>query len=179
MTEVILVDEYDVPNGLMEKMKAHEQGVLHRAFSIFIFNTKGEMLLQRRARNKYHNGGLWSNTCCSHPLPTEDTLSAAQRRLKEEMGFNTQLAKIFDFKYKVTFENGLTEHEFDHVFIGEYEGEINANFNEVSDFCFMNTQEIRQSINSYPDKFTAWFKIAFEKVIEKKESLVSIEKSLN
>ncbi len=171
MTEVILVDDRDVATGNMEKMEAHRLGLLHRAFSIFIFNSKNEMLLQKRAKNKYHNGDLWTNSCCSHPNPGEETLDAANRRLKEEMGFNTELRKIFDFTYKVSFENGLTEHEFDHVFIGEYDGPIQPNYNEVSDYCYMSLEEIRNSIDLHPDKFTAWFKIAFEKVIEHKHSL--------
>ena len=108
----------------MEKMEAHKKGLLHRAFSVFIFNGKGEMLLQQRALNKYHSGGLWTNACCSHPMPGEKTEDAADRRLKEELGFETPLEKIFDFVYKAEFDNGLTEYEFDHVFAGEYEGEI-------------------------------------------------------
>ena len=122
--KVILVNEHDDMVGIMDKMEAHQQGLLHRAFSIFIFNTKGEMLLQQRAFSKYHSGGLWTNACCSHPLPGEKTEDAAQRRLKEEIGFETSLEKIFDFVYKAAFENGLTEHEFDHVFAGEYEGKV-------------------------------------------------------
>src|SRR4051812_9126556 len=115
----------------MEKMKAHLSGDLHRAFSIFIFNSKGEMLLQQRAAGKYHNGDLWTNACCSHPAPGETTLAAANRRLQEEMGFTTILEKAFNFTYKVSFENGLTEHEFDHVFVGIYDGEIKINKAEV------------------------------------------------
>src|SRR5258708_5798594 len=120
----------------MEKLEVHQKGLLHRAFSIFIFNRKGEMLLQQRALNKYHNGGLWTNACCSHPAPGEKTLTAATRRLKEEMGFTTALEKAFDFTYKVSFENGLTENEFDHVFTGRYEGSIEPNPDEVKDYCF-------------------------------------------
>lgn len=165
-TEVILVDEYDQPCGLMEKMEAHQKGVLHRAFSIFIFNTQGEMLLQQRATEKYHCGGLWTNACCSHPLPGETTASAAVRRLKEEMGFETQLEKIFDFLYKAQFDNGLTEHEFDHVFAGEYEGDINFDPAEVKDVCFKPVQEIKEDMERQPEKFTAWFRIAFPRVEE-------------
>src|SRR5262245_45397537 len=119
--QVILVNELDLATGVMEKMEAHEKGLLHRAFSIFIFNSKGEMLLQQRALGKYHSGGLWSNTCCSHPQPGEDILLSAQNRLQEEMGFTTTLNKIFDFTYKADFGNGLTEYEFDHVFAGQYD----------------------------------------------------------
>ena len=118
MTKVVLVDETDLETGTMEKMEAHLLGVLHRAFSIFIFNSKGEFLLQQRAQGKYHNGGLWTNTCCSHPNPGEDILKAASRRLSEEMGFQTSLSPAFTFIYKASFDNGLTEHEFDHVFTG-------------------------------------------------------------
>src|SRR4249919_2186768 len=114
--EVILVNEQNEAIGTMEKMEAHRKALLHRAFSVFIFNSKGEMLLQQRALNKYHSGGMWTNACCSHPYPEEDNLEAASRRLREEMGFATELEEIFDFTYKTVFENGLTEYEFDHVF---------------------------------------------------------------
>src|SRR6187455_158613 len=118
--KVILVSEHDDMVGIMDKIEAHKQGLLHRAFSVFIFNGKGEMLLQQRALNKYHSGGLWTNACCSHPLPGEDNLEAASRRLREEMGFATDLEKIFEFTYKSVFENGLTEYECDHVFAGKF-----------------------------------------------------------
>ena len=164
MAEVILVNEADEPTGTMEKIEAHKKGVLHRAFSIFIFNNKGEMLLQQRSPGKYHNGELWTNACCSHPAPGESTLRAANRRLKEEMGFTTQLQKAFDFTYKASFENGLIEHEFDHVFIGRYDGEINVDHNEVMDYCFKTIDELQDSLKNHPQKFTAWFKIAFPKI---------------
>ena len=166
MPEVILVNELDQQMGAMEKMEAHQKGVLHRAFSIFIFNTKGEMLIQQRAAGKYHNPGLWTNACCSHPMPGEATLTAAERRLYEELGFTTPLKKVFDFTYKVAFENGLTEHEFDHVFTGKYDGEIKANPSEVKDFCYKTIDEIGLTIETHPQKFTAWFKIAFPEVIK-------------
>jgi isopentenyl-diphosphate Delta-isomerase len=161
---VILVNERDEPIGQMEKMEAHRKALLHRAFSVFVFNTKGEMLLQQRALQKYHSGGLWTNACCSHPAPGEDTDSAASRRLQEEMGFSTPLTKIFDFVYQADFDNGLTEHEFDHVFIGEYEGEVHPNPSEVHDFCYKSLESIESSLTSHPDKYTAWFHIAFPKV---------------
>ena len=164
VTEVILVNETDEQTGTMEKMEAHQKGLLHRAFSIFIFNSKGEMLLQQRAPGKYHNGELWTNACCSHPAPGEPTHIAANRRLKEEMGFTTQLEKAFEFTYKASFENGLTEHEFDHVFIGQYDGKIDVNKSEVKDYCFKAIDELESSLQSHPQKFTAWFKIAFPKV---------------
>lgn len=162
--EVILVNEHDEATGAMEKMEAHRKGVLHRAFSIFIFNSKGEMLLQQRAFSKYHSGGLWTNACCSHPLPGEETKNAAARRLKEELGFETTVKKIFDFIYKAEFDNGLTEHEFDHVFTGEYEGVINLNKDEVNDYCYKKIGEIKHSLQTHPQKYTAWFHLAFPKI---------------
>ena len=162
--DVILVDEHDVQTGTMEKMEVHQKALLHRAFSIFIFNEKGEMLLHKRAKKKYHSGGLWTNACCSHPQPGEETLAAAQMRLQQEMGFNTELKKAFDFIYKVSFDNGLTEHEFDHVFIGTYDGDIVPNTEEVSDYCFKPVAEIKNLIQSHPQKYTEWFKIAFPKM---------------
>lgn len=162
--DVILVDEHDVPTGTMEKMEVHQKALLHRAFSVFVFNEKGELLLQKRADKKYHSGGLWTNACCSHPKPGEETLYAAQVRLQEEMGFNTELKKAFDFIYKAPFDNGLTEYEFDHVFIGTYNGDIMPDADEVSDYCFKPVEEIKHSIQSHPQKYTEWFKIAFTKM---------------
>jgi len=162
--QVILVNENDEQTGTMEKMEAHLTGTLHRAFSVFIFNNKGEMLLQQRAATKYHNGELWTNACCSHPAPGETTLAAATRRLKEEMGFTTTLEKVFDFTYKASFENGLTEHEFDHVFVGTYDGDIKIDHAEVKDYCFKTLDEIEFSLKTHPQKFTAWFKIALPKI---------------
>ncbi len=162
--QVILVDINDRQTGAMGKMEAHEKGVLHRAFSVFIFNTKGEMLLQQRALHKYHSGGLWTNACCSHPFPEEETTTAAGRRLKEELGFETPVEKIFDFIYKADFDNGLTEHEFDHVFVGEYEGRIDYNKEEVMDFCYKAVPEIGHSLQTHPQKYTAWFHLAFPKI---------------
>ena len=164
--QVILVNEQDQPRGSMEKIAAHQKGLLHRAFSIFIFNSKGELLLQQRAANKYHSGGLWTNSCCSHPQPGEETIIAAQRRLKEEMGFTTPLEKIFDFVYRAEFSNGLTEHEFDHVFAGNYEGVIEFNKDEVMDYCYRSLPDIRNSLEKYPEKFSKWFILAFPKIEE-------------
>ena len=164
--KVILVNEHDDMVGIMDKMEAHKQGLLHRAFSIFIFNTKGEMLLQQRAFSKYHSGGLWTNACCSHPLPGEKTKDAVQRRLMEELGFETPLEKIFDFVYKATFDNGLTEHEFDHVFVGEYDGQLNINPDEVNDCCYKEFSEIKDTMQTHPQKYTAWFHLAFPKIEE-------------
>jgi len=166
MENVILVNEKDQQTGVMEKMEAHRQGSLHRAFSVFIFNTKGEMLLQQRSMHKYHSAGLWTNACCSHPRPGESTEDAAARRLKEELGFETPLRKIFDFTYHALVENGLTEYEFDHVFFGKYSGEINFNTNEVQEICFRSLDDIGSSLQTHPHKFTSWFHIAFPKVNE-------------
>lgn len=159
--QVILVDEADREKGSMDKLEAHEKGVLHRAFSIFIFNEKGEMLLQQRSLDKYHSGGLWSNACCSHPRPGESTASAASRRLKEELGFDTPLKKVFDFIYHVELDQGLTEHEFDHVYAGEYSGTAPFNTEEVQAVQFAEMKEIHHSLKMDPDRFTAWFRLAF------------------
>lgn len=158
---VILVDESDGPIGTMEKMEAHRKALLHRAFSIFIFNSKGEMLLQQRADAKYHSAGLWTNACCSHPLPGEETDVAALRRLKEELGFIAPIEKIFAFTYRSEFENGLTEFEFDHVFAGIYDDSIVPDKREVKDFCFKTINEIAASLLTHPRKYTTWFNIAF------------------
>ncbi len=160
-SQVILVNEKDEQTGVMDKMEAHQQAVLHRAFSVFIFNGNGEMLLQQRADEKYHSGGLWTNACCSHPSPGEKTPDAARRRLTEEMGFTTSLIKIFDFTYRAEFDNGLVEHEFDHVFLGVYNGHIQPDPSEVKAFCYKSLDELRVSINEEPAIYTAWFHIAF------------------
>jgi len=165
--EVILVDKNDRPLGTMEKMEAHRKALLHRAFSIFIFSAKGEMLLQRRAHQKYHSAGLWTNACCSHPRPQEDTLAAAVRRLKEELGFTTHLEKIFDFTYKSEFDNGLTEFEFDHVFIGRYDQPVYPNEEEVADYCFKTPEAIAADLHANPLSYTSWFHLAFPMVMER------------
>jgi isopentenyl-diphosphate delta-isomerase len=157
---VILVDETDVPAGTMEKMEAHQKGLLHRAFSAFVFNSKNQLLLQRRASGKYHSAGLWTNTCCSHPRPGEDTLSAALRRLKEEMGFETPLTKKFDFIYKAALDHELTEHEFDHVYTGLFDGEPAPDPLEVSEFKWMELDHVREDLRLHPHSYTEWFKIA-------------------
>lgn len=145
----------------MEKMEAHRQALLHRAFSVFIFNSRGEMLLQQRAKEKYHSAGLWTNACCSHPRPGEDTAAAADRRLKEEMGFTAPLKKIFSFTYRSEFDNGLTEYEFDHVFAGVYEGPINPDPAEVAGFRYESMESVRETLATDPAQFTTWFNIAF------------------
>ena len=148
----------------MEKMEVHQKALLHRAFSVFIFNDKGEMLLQKRAAAKYHSAGLWTNACCSHPKPGTDVIESAAKRLQEEMGFTTRLEKIFDFIYKAPFDNGLTENEFDHVLIGHYTGDIKPDPNEVADYCFKSMGEVQSSLQSHPSKYTIWFKIAFPRL---------------
>ncbi len=164
MTQVILVNELDEPIGVMEKLQAHQTASLHRAFSVFIFNQKGEMLLQKRALQKYHSGGLWTNACCSHPLPGEDTKNAATRRLKEELGFETVLQHAFTFTYHAALDNGLTEHEIDHVFTGKYDGQININEEEVSAYRYEPMIAIKKMLDIAPQLYTPWFKIAFSKL---------------
>jgi isopentenyl-diphosphate delta-isomerase len=161
---VILVDNADVPTGRMEKMEAHRKGELHRAFSVFVFNDKGEMMLQQRALSKYHSPGLWTNTCCSHPRIGEDTLSAAHRRMKEEMGFDCKLSEIFSFTYKADVGNGLTEHEFDHVFIGIYNNPPQLNSEEVENWKFMPMSDIKKEMLESPENYTVWFRIAFVEI---------------
>src|ERR1700754_3991575 len=153
--EVILVNQSDEQIGVLEKMEAHRKGVLHRAFSVFIFDHQGRMLLQQRALNKYHSGGLWTNACCSHPRPGEETKAAAVKRLNEEMGFTTEIEALFTFTYEAEFENGLIEHEFDHVFVGQYEGDISPNSEEVMDYKFESLQQIESELQQTPEKFTA------------------------
>lgn len=161
---VVLVNEKDNEIGIMEKMKAHQTPNLHRAFSVFIFNDSGKILLQQRASSKYHSGGLWTNACCSHPNQNESVLDAAHRRLQEEMGFDTELKKAFEFIYQASFPNGLSEYEFDHVLIGEYNGEFKLNPLEVSSFCFKSLAELKNEILLTPNSYTEWFKIALPKL---------------
>lgn len=165
MEYVILVDEKDTQLGLMEKMEAHEKGLLHRAFSVFLFNSKGEMLLQQRALSKYHSGGLWTNACCSHPRNKEETIAAAHRRLEEEMGFNCKIEKAFHFIYKSTLDNNLTEHELDHVFIGQYEGIITPNPDEVENYKYIAVPDLEEDIKNNPQNYTEWFKICLQEVL--------------
>ena len=160
--KVILVDKNDNQVGLMPKLEAHEKGVLHRAFSIFIFNSKYELLLQKRASSKYHSGGLWTNTCCSHPREGEDILDAANRRLDEEMGIKTSLRKVYDFIYKAELDNQLTEHEFDHVFYGVFDNDPILNKDEAEDFKWVDMETLNNDIIKNENNYTVWFKIAFE-----------------
>lgn len=161
---VVLVDQNDRELGTMPKLEAHKKGLLHRAISVILFNNKGEMLLQRRALNKYHSGGLWSNTCCSHPYPNENINHAAQRRLKEEMGIVAELDLDFSFIYKCDLNNGLVEHEYDHVFVGNYANPPKINTDEVSEWKYMKLEEIRSDIIINPDLYTEWFKLLINKI---------------
>jgi isopentenyl-diphosphate Delta-isomerase len=159
MEHVILVDERDHEIGTMEKMEAHQKGLLHRAFSILIFNSKGELLLQQRALSKYHSGGLWTNSCCSHPRPGESTQDAAKRKLKQEMGIDLIPEFAFTFKYKAELDHGLTEHELDHVYFGKFDGEPKINHEEAIDWRFVDLKSLHHEIQNHSEKFTAWFKI--------------------
>ncbi|RFM33645.1 isopentenyl-diphosphate Delta-isomerase [Chitinophaga silvisoli] len=164
--QVILVNEQDEVTGVMEKMEAHRKGLLHRAFSVFILNDDGDMLLHQRALDKYHSGGLWTNACCSHPFPGETVAQAAHRRLSEEMGFDCPLSELFQFTYRTDFDNGLIEHEYDHVLMGTYNGTINPNPQEVNDYRFIPVETITRLLQEQPAQFTSWFKLAFPKLIE-------------
>jgi len=163
---VILVNEADEEIGIMEKMKAHELGVLHRAFSVFVFNSDKELMLQKRADHKYHSASLWTNTCCSHPRLGETLEQAAKRRLNEEMGFACSLTKAFDFRYKSEMPNGLIEHEFDHVFIGVYDGKPILNPEEVGDWKYARIEDIQSELLEKPELYTSWFKICFSELQE-------------
>ncbi|GAU76018.1 isopentenyl-diphosphate Delta-isomerase [Fusibacter sp. 3D3] len=158
---IIRVDEKDNALGPIEKMEAHHKGILHRAFSILVFNSSKQLLLQRRSLSKYHTPGLWTNTCCSHPRFGERTAHAVSRRLQEEMGFQCALSEVFEFVYKTTFETDLHEYEFDHVFIGFYDGEVNINLEEVSEYKWLDLDAIKLDIEKSPDQYTYWFKYLF------------------
>lgn len=160
---VILVDESDNEIGTMPKMEAHEKAKLHRAFSVFVMNDKGETMLQQRAAHKYHSPLLWTNTCCSHQRLGESNIAAGKRRLQEEMGFVTELKELFSFIYKAPFDNGLTEHELDHVMIGSFTSAPTINPDEVTDWKWMKPEEVKRDIAQNPENYTAWFKIIFEK----------------
>lgn len=161
--QVILVNEKDEQIGLMPKQEAHEKAILHRAFSVFIFNKKNELMLQQRALKKYHSPGLWTNTCCSHQRNGESNIEAGKRRLQEEMGFVTELKETTSFIYKAPFDNGLTEYEYDHVLIGKYNQEPQINKDEVASWKWMPLEDIKKDIKLNPQEYTAWFKIIFDK----------------
>jgi isopentenyl-diphosphate delta-isomerase len=151
----------------MEKIEAHEKAVLHRAFSIFVFNDAGQMMLQQRALSKYHSPGLWTNTCCSHPRPGETLEDATQRRIIEEMGFSCEMEEVFSFIYKAPFDHGLTEHELDHVFIGKYNGDPEINPDEVEAWKWIDVNDLLKDVEENPDDYTVWFKIALKEMIKK------------
>ncbi|HIB38335.1 isopentenyl-diphosphate Delta-isomerase [Mesonia sp.] len=161
--KVILVNEKDEQIGLMEKIEAHEKALLHRAFSVFVYNEKNEVMLQQRALSKYHSPGLWTNTCCSHQREGESNIDAGKRRLMEEMGFTTDLEETISFIYKAPFDNGLSEHEFDYILIGKYDGEPNINPDEVAAWKWMSLEDVKKDLQENPDHYTAWFKIIFDK----------------
>ena len=160
---VILVDKHDNQLGLMEKIEAHKKAVLHRAFSVFILNDNNELLIQQRALSKYHSPALWTNTCCSHPRNGESVLDAGNRRLNEEMGFETELYSLLSFIYRAQFDNGLTEHEFDHVLFGYYNDDPSINKLEVMDWKWVNLDFLKNDIITNSELYTIWFKIIFEK----------------
>jgi isopentenyl-diphosphate delta-isomerase len=174
--QVILVDHNDKAIGMEEKLRAHQNGgKLHRAFSIFIFNKKGETMLQQRAATKYHGGGLWTNTVCSHPRKGESAVQAAHRRLKEEMGFDCELHEVFAFEYEAKMDKGLTEHEYDHVIFGRYEKAPKPNKEEVQDWKWISLEDLNTAIQKTPKKFTPWVKIAMFDIIKHyKEEKASI-----
>jgi isopentenyl-diphosphate delta-isomerase len=162
--EVILVDDKDRQVGAGEKLDTHRKGILHRGFSIFIFNSKGEMMLQKRAMMKYHGAGLWSNACCGHPRPGEDLMSAMKRRLREEMGFECKLERMFDFIYKVQLDKGMMEHEFLHVYKGIFDGVPKVNPDEADDWKWVSMDDLRKDMGENPDSYSAWFKLSMEKL---------------
>lgn len=159
---VILVNEKDEQIGLMPKMEAHEKALLHRAFSVFVFNEKSELMIQQRALGKYHSPGLWTNTCCSHQREGESNIEAGKRRLQEEMGFSTELRDTVSFIYKAPFDNGLTEHEFDHILVGDFFGEPKPNPEEAHDWKWMSLDDLKQDMQENPQIYTEWFKIIFD-----------------
>ena len=161
--QVILVNEKNEQIGLMPKLEAHEKALLHRAFSVFVFNDKNELMLQQRALGKYHSPGLWTNTCCSHQREGETNIQAGKRRLQEEMGFVTELEDSISFIYKAPFDNGLTEHEYDHVLLGKYNQEPKINPDEVAAWKWMPLEEVKKDMEMQPEHYTAWFKIIFDK----------------
>jgi len=163
---LILVDDHDKPWGKLEKDQVHQLGLLHRAFSVFIFNSKGELLLQKRADEKYHSGGLWTNTCCSHPRFGEELKDAVARRMQEEMGLTCETKFVFSFIYKASFENGLTEHEFDHVYYGTSDDVPQPNSSEVSEWKYIDLASLEKDLNLSPDKYTVWLKICLPRIME-------------
>lgn len=165
LENVILVDENDKEIGTGEKLLTHLRGRLHRAVSVFLFNAEGQFLLQQRAFSKYHSGGLWSNTCCGHPRPGETPLAAAERRLLEEMGIKCALEKNFDFIYKAELNDGLIEHEFDHVFFGRFDGAAKPDPEEACNWQWIDRESLERNVKEHPERYTVWFKIILERVL--------------
>lgn len=163
---VVLVDAQDRQVGTMEKMEAHEKGVLHRAFSVFLFDNAGQLIIQQRAWTKYHSPGLWANTCCSHPRENEPIIEAGKRRLKEEMGMDADLRPLFSFIYKADMGNGLIEHELDHVLVGYANTEPHINLQEVASYRAMRLEDIQMDLQRRPERYTEWFKIVFDRFVE-------------
>lgn len=161
--KVILVNEKDQQIGLMEKIEAHEKALLHRAFSVFVFNENNELMIQQRAFSKYHSPGLWTNTCCSHQREGETNIQAGKRRLQEEMGFTTSLKDTISFIYKAPFDNGLTEHEFDHILVGKFDGVPDLNPDEVAAWKWVSLEDLKEDMKKNPHIYTEWFKIIFDK----------------
>ncbi len=172
---VVLVDELDQEIGLMEKMEAHQKGILHRAFSVLVFNSQQELLLQRRAFGKYHSEGLWTNSCCSHPYPGETILDAGKRRLKEEMGIEVDLHKLFQFVYKAQVDNNLIENELDHVLIGYSDETPHLDLNEVSAFQWQKLEKIEEDIQLNPAAYTAWFQLIIKNYINQLKKVQAYE----
>lgn len=162
---VILVDENDHEIGTQEKLTAHREGTLHRAFSLFVFNSQGRLLLHKRAANKYHSAGLWANTCCSHPRPQERVEAAVHRKLHSEMGFDCNVKEVFQFIYRVQFRNQLFEHELDHVFLGMYEGDPVPNPDEVEDWKWVDREELRKDLDANPETYAYWLRVCFDRVL--------------
>lgn len=169
MEEVILVDSDDNVLGTMEKMEAHRKGVLHRAFSILIFNSAGELLLQKRSREKYHSGGLWTNACCSHPSPHESIEESVRKRLQYEMGIDVNPTFAYTFQYKAPLDNALIEHELDHVYVGQFDGTPEVNPEEVEDWKFVDVEDLRKSVKDNPEKYTAWFRLMLDQPVLKEK----------
>jgi isopentenyl-diphosphate Delta-isomerase len=164
MEQVVLVDTEDIEIGVMEKLEAHQTGQLHRALSVLVFNSKGEMLLQKRASNKYHSGGLWTNACCSHPRPNEKVAYAAKRRLKEEIGLDGTPTFFYKFIYKVDLDHGMTEHEFDHVFTCTTDQLPILNEKEAEAYKYIKMSTLANDINQHPESYTFWFKIIIDRI---------------
>lgn len=171
--KVILVDGHDNPVGVMEKLEAHGAGALHRAFSVFLFDERGRWLLQRRHPDKYHSGGLWTNACCSHPQPGQTILEAAAIRLRQEMGVETELSPLFNFVYRAAFDNGLIEHELDHVLVGDFTGAPLANPAEVCDWRWVEPSALLEELEAHPERFTVWFRQAAPRVLAHRDQVAA------